>query len=289
VGPPLAASLEISLLLAPGGEFAFIGIGMASLLNLVGAEVAATVLAVVSLTMALLPLLASLGRRLATRLETGKSFGAAGDGAAAGRPSARVSSSVTAASGNWSATCSNHHKCRISPPIAIPSWSRAGANAAARSNYGDVSKPAVPRSCGIGEAPRRHPHDRQLRDRRGDRAHRAGTPPDVLIVARARDAQHARHLYTLASATRFRDDRASLQLAESALVGLGVPMGLVIASIHEAPRGRAQGAAAAAGGPGALAATVREHGARPPAHATSTEAYFCMKLLRSGVAIDVSR
>ncbi len=58
--------------------------------------------------------------------------------------------------------------------------------------------------------------------------------PDVMIVARAHDAQHARHLYTLAVTDTVPETiEASLQLAESALVGLGVPMGLVIASIHE--------------------------------------------------------
>ena len=55
-----------------------------------------------------------------------------------------------------------------------------------------------------------------------------------MIVARAHDAQHARHLYTLRVTDTVPETiEASLQLAESALVGLGVPMGLVIASIHE--------------------------------------------------------
>jgi CPA2 family monovalent cation:H+ antiporter-2 len=55
-----------------------------------------------------------------------------------------------------------------------------------------------------------------------------------MIVARAHDAQHARHLYTLKVTDTVPETiEASLQLAESALVGLGVPMGLVIASIHE--------------------------------------------------------
>ena len=58
--------------------------------------------------------------------------------------------------------------------------------------------------------------------------------PDVMIVARAHDAQHARHLYTLdVTDTVPETIEASLQLAENTLVDLGVPMGLVLASIHE--------------------------------------------------------
>src|SRR5262249_53372191 len=49
-GVPWAASVETGLLLAPGGEFAFIGIGLATQLGLVTADVSAGVLAIVSLT-----------------------------------------------------------------------------------------------------------------------------------------------------------------------------------------------------------------------------------------------
>ena len=62
-GVPWAASVETSLLLAPGGEFAFIGIGLAAQVGLVAADVAAGVLAVVSLTMATLPFIALFARR----------------------------------------------------------------------------------------------------------------------------------------------------------------------------------------------------------------------------------
>jgi CPA2 family monovalent cation:H+ antiporter-2 len=58
--------------------------------------------------------------------------------------------------------------------------------------------------------------------------------PDVLIVSRARDATHARHLYAIGVTDAVPETiEASLQLSEAALVGLGVPTGPVIASIHE--------------------------------------------------------
>jgi CPA2 family monovalent cation:H+ antiporter-2 len=57
---------------------------------------------------------------------------------------------------------------------------------------------------------------------------------DIVIVARARDAQHARELYELGASDAIPETiEASLQLSESLLVDIGVPMGLVIASIHE--------------------------------------------------------
>jgi CPA2 family monovalent cation:H+ antiporter-2 len=58
--------------------------------------------------------------------------------------------------------------------------------------------------------------------------------PDIVIVARAGDEGHARHLYKLGVTDAVPETvEASLQLSEATLVGLGVPTGPVIASIHE--------------------------------------------------------
>jgi CPA2 family monovalent cation:H+ antiporter-2 len=57
---------------------------------------------------------------------------------------------------------------------------------------------------------------------------------DLTIVARARDARHAQRLYDLGATDAVPETvEASLQLSEALLVEIGVPMGLVIASIHE--------------------------------------------------------
>lgn len=57
---------------------------------------------------------------------------------------------------------------------------------------------------------------------------------DLTIVARARDARHATELYRLGASDAIPETiEASLQLAETVLVDIGVPMGYVIASIHE--------------------------------------------------------
>jgi CPA2 family monovalent cation:H+ antiporter-2 len=58
--------------------------------------------------------------------------------------------------------------------------------------------------------------------------------PDLPILVRARDSLHAAALYR-AGATHATPEtlEATLQLSEAVLVELGVPMGFVIASVHE--------------------------------------------------------
>lgn len=58
--------------------------------------------------------------------------------------------------------------------------------------------------------------------------------PDLTIIARARDISHAALLYRAGASHAVPETlESSLQLSEAVLVDLGVPMGPVIASIHE--------------------------------------------------------
>lgn len=58
--------------------------------------------------------------------------------------------------------------------------------------------------------------------------------PELCIVARARDAGHAGELYRAGATDAVPETlESSLQLSEALLVDLGIPMGPVIASIHE--------------------------------------------------------
>lgn len=58
--------------------------------------------------------------------------------------------------------------------------------------------------------------------------------PDLTIIARARDVSHAALLYRAGASHAVPETlESSLQLSEAVLVDLGVPMGPVIASIHE--------------------------------------------------------
>ncbi|WP_284125804.1 cation:proton antiporter domain-containing protein [Parerythrobacter aestuarii] len=58
--------------------------------------------------------------------------------------------------------------------------------------------------------------------------------PELLIVSRARDSQHAAELYRAGASHAVPEQlESSLQLSEAVLADIGVPMGPVIASIHE--------------------------------------------------------
>jgi len=61
-----------------------------------------------------------------------------------------------------------------------------------------------------------------------------GQFPNLPIIVRARDALHAAKLYRAGASDAVPETlESSLQLSEAVLIGLGVPMGPVIASIHE--------------------------------------------------------
>jgi len=61
-----------------------------------------------------------------------------------------------------------------------------------------------------------------------------GWVPDLTIIARARDADHAAELYRAGATLAVPETlESSLQLSEALLVDLGIGMGHVIASIHE--------------------------------------------------------
>jgi monovalent cation:H+ antiporter-2, CPA2 family len=58
--------------------------------------------------------------------------------------------------------------------------------------------------------------------------------PELTIISRARDADHAAELYRAGVSDAVPETlESSLQLSEAVLVDLGIPMGFVIASIHE--------------------------------------------------------
>lgn len=256
-GVPWAASVETSLLLAPGGEFAFIGIGLAAQFGLVAPGVAAGVLAVVSLTMGTLPFVSLLARRVALRV-AGQGTGDAP--ATQLPPSDHAKRVIVVGHGRvGQLVCDLLDKHQISYIAAdrdaerVERWRKLGRPV----YFGDASNALFLQRCGIDEATGvivtidTAAVDDVVRAVRARR-------PDVMIVARAHDAQHAQHLYTLAVTDTVPETiEASLQLAESALVGLGVPMGLVIASIHERREQVRNELQEAAGGTGSMTAQIR--------------------------------
>jgi CPA2 family monovalent cation:H+ antiporter-2 len=100
--------------------------------------------------------------------------------------------------------------------------------------YGDATRADFLKACGISEAAGLI-ITTETQSVTGDIVTEARKlRPDILIVARARDAEHARHLYSLGVSDAVPETiEASLQLSEAALIGLGVATGPVIASIHK--------------------------------------------------------
>jgi CPA2 family monovalent cation:H+ antiporter-2 len=256
-GLPWANSAEIGLLLAPGGEFAFIGIFSAVNLQLIDDEIASAILAVVSITMAMLPLLGIAGNRLRLRLAE-RLPGTAP--ATLLPPEDHVRRVIVIGHGRVGQLVCDLLDQHAVPYIATDRDTEIVDRFRSKGRpiyYGDASHPHFLRRCGLDEASGvivtldTAAVDDVVRAVRARR-------PDVLIVARAHDAQHARHLYTLAVTDTVPETiEASLQLAESALVGLGVPMGSVIASIHERREQIRRELQAAAGGSASLTARIR--------------------------------
>lgn len=107
-------------------------------------------------------------------------------------------------------------------------------------------------------------HDTMVRRIRADH-------PDLNLIVRARDAAHASLLYQLGVTDAVPETvEASLQLAEAVLVDLGVPMGPVIASIHEKRSELREEIEAAAPGPPKRALPPRER-PRAPAGDSAVE------------------
>ncbi len=228
-----AASLEAALLLGPGGEFAFVGIGLATGLALIEPKLGGFILAAISLTMALLPLLSALARRLASLLEEAKPK----DPALEALPEAQQGHAIIIGYGRVGKTVASLLRQHDLRQIAIDN-DPASVSRARRAEeevfFGDAARPAFLQACGIDTARSviitinaAAEIDQIITAIRGLR-------PDLPIISRARDAAHARHLYAQGvSETVPETIEASLQLSEAALVGLGVPMGRVIASIHQ--------------------------------------------------------
>ncbi|MDX2158851.1 MAG: cation:proton antiporter [Hyphomicrobiaceae bacterium] len=227
------ASIETGLMLAPGGEFAFVGIGLAAALGIVGQNVASFSLAVTSLTMALIPVLGMLARRVARMLEKRP----APDPTLAEQPELRESHAIVIGHGRvGKVVCSMLARHGVAYTAVDYD---ANAVAEDRRNghavyYGDATSPAFLKVCGVTKASgvivtihTQSAIDEIIRVVRTLR-------PDILIVSRARDAEHARHLYAVGVTDAVPETiEASLQLSEAALVGLGIATGPVIASIHE--------------------------------------------------------
>ena len=226
-------AVETALLLGPGGEFAFVVIGLATAGALINSRVASFALAATSVTMILTPALSFVGRRFAARLRAGGAVTAE----LSAKPSGGQNHAIVIGYGRVGKVVCGLLKQHGVPYIAADLDAPAVTRDRREGHevfYGDAADPAFLEACGLAQAAgviiTIHNHgviDEVV-------AHVRTSRPDVLIVSRARDAAHASHLYRLGATDAVPETiEASLQLSEAALVGLGRPTGPVIASIHE--------------------------------------------------------
>jgi len=225
---------ETGLLLGPGGEFALVILGSAMVAGLVPVTVGQNLLLVTTLTMVAIPFLARLGRRLSRRLEKKRTV----DPTIAILPPPEEPGRVIVAGygrvGQLVGDMLRRHKVPYlaidMDPARVAEQRRSGKPV----YFGDGSHPEFLRACGIEQAralvitlDTPSSIGAVVAAARQERA-------DITIVSRARDDKHAAQLYDMGVDDAVPETiEASLQLSEAVLADIGVPMGLVIASIHE--------------------------------------------------------
>jgi CPA2 family monovalent cation:H+ antiporter-2 len=229
---PLLVARQVAFILSPGGEFAFVLLGAALAAKLVPSDVAAKITLAVTLSMVLTPVLARILARAppAPAAETPTEALVPIDDGAESRVLVVGYGRVGRLIGEMLA----RHKIPYVSIDSNPTLVARERNAGQRIYFGDASRPEFLRRCGIArasalvvtmDAPKAI--EQVVAAGRAER-------PDLTIVARARDAHHAAKLYRLGVTDAVPETiEASLQLSEAVLIDIGVPMGLVIASIHE--------------------------------------------------------
>jgi CPA2 family monovalent cation:H+ antiporter-2 len=225
------AAAEAALLLAGAGEFAFVILGQAMDQKLVDRTTGQALQVAATLSMVAIPFLAALGARIGgRRISPADLPEAEGDAPAEprvliagyGRVGRLVGEMLRRHDIAWVAV---EHDARL-----VEAARRAGEVL----YFGDAARPDFLARCGLAVAPALVV---TMDDPDGAEAIVSiarEMRPDLTIVARARDARHAQRLYDLGATDAVPETvEASLQLSEALLVEIGVPMGLVIASIHE--------------------------------------------------------
>lgn len=226
------AGLETALVLGPAGEFAFVILTTGMVEGVASPAFTRTVLLAATLSMFTVPLLALIGQRLPGRARnaTAPTEPApppdVADGAVMIVGFGRVGRLV----GEMLAEHGQRFIAVDADPAAVAAARADGFDA----YYGDAGRPELLKACGVAktralvvtmDAPAKV--DEVVAAARALRH-------DLILIARARDDRHAARLYGLGVTDAVPETtEASLQLAENTLVDLGVPMGLVLASIHE--------------------------------------------------------
>ena len=232
-GLKAGAALEAGLMIGAGGEFAFVILQQATASHLLDPAVAQALGVSATLSMFAVPALGALGSRFGRAQARAEATQAAAPPAEPGAKP-RVLVVGYGRVGRLVGEMLDKHQIAW---VAIDRDFRsveAGRRAGHEIYYGDASRPEILQRLGLDAAP-----GVVLTTDDAEAAEAVTTEikrlrPEVVLVARARDARHARRLYALGATDAVPETiEASLQLSEAVLVDIGVPMGLVIASIHE--------------------------------------------------------
>jgi CPA2 family monovalent cation:H+ antiporter-2 len=231
-GKRQAVAAEASLLMASPSEMTLVVLGAASAAGLLATDTAAFWQIVTAMGLTVTPLLARLGRVAAQRLEGRGETGPQGLAPTHEEPRAviigfgRVGRLVAEMLGV-------HDKPYVGVDSDIDLVNVARAEGFPLI-YGDASRPEFVDRLNLGHASALIlTMDDPVQVVRLVKRVRAWCP-DLTIVARARDPEHAAELYKAGATDAVPETlESSLQLSESVLVDLGIAMGPVIASIHE--------------------------------------------------------
>ena len=226
---------EIALLLGPGGEFAFVMLGAAIAVEAVDRVLGGQIMLAVTLSMIAIPGLAwASGFLQKVQPEAANNHAELQPGAEGVSETGHV---IVVGYGRVGALVADMLSRHDIPYIAIDGDARlvmAERKTKKPVYWGDATNLELLRKSGLADAralvvTMDAPRSVEIivsmvrRER-----------SDITIVARARDAHHATVLYGLGASDAIPETiEASLQLSEATLVDIGVPMGFVIASIHE--------------------------------------------------------
>jgi len=227
-----AVAAEASLLMASPSETTLIVLTAAGAAGLIDAQTAAFWQIVTAMGLTLTPLLARIGRDAGARIE--KRGQASEPDISPTREAPRAVILGFGRVGRMVAEMLAEHE---RPYVAVDS--NIDAVKAARAEgfpliYGDAARPEFLDKLNLGHASALilTMDDPRQSVRLVKRVR--GWCPDLTIVARARDPEHAAELYRAGATDAVPETlESSLQLSEAVLVDLGMAMGPVIASIHE--------------------------------------------------------
>jgi CPA2 family monovalent cation:H+ antiporter-2 len=232
MGLRVAAAAETALTLAGAGEFAFVVLTAAAASRLIAPALAGDVVVAASLSMFAIPALSALGARLGRAVADAPVEdvipSAVADGPARvlvigyGRVGHLVGEMLTRNQIAWAGVDSDVRA------------SEAGRREGQEIFYGDATRADFLHRFGLAGARALVVTMDAPEAAEAVVAAARQSRPDLTIVARARDAHHAGRLYELGATDAVPETiEAALQLSEAVLVDIGVPMGLVIAGIHE--------------------------------------------------------